>query len=91
MKELPVDAVFYKKTDIFTDKTIPSALLSTHYTRKSTWGKIVVMRGSIRYVIDGENSEIIELNPMKYGVIEPQMAHHLELSGSVEFYIEFHK
>ena len=91
MKELPVNVVLYKKTARFTDENVPPALLSTHYTKKSSWAKIVVLSGSIRYLIEGENKEIIELSPLKYGVIEPQIAHHLELSGGVEFYIEFYK
>ena len=91
MKDLPSHLVAYKKTKIFTDETVPSALLSTHYTKKSIWAKIVVLSGVLSYIIDSENPEVIELNPLKGGVIEPQIAHHLEVSASVEFYIEFYK
>ena len=90
MKDLPGHLVAYKKTKIFTDETVPPALLSTHYTKKSTWAKIVVLSGVLSYIIDYEIPEIIELKPDTFGVIEPQIPHHLEIITEVEFYIEFY-
>jgi len=89
MKELPDNVTAYKRTPVFTLKTIPKALLSSHKTRAETWGKICILKGELLYTI-GEH-ESITLNQEKFGVVEPEILHHIKAIDEVEFYIEFYK
>lgn len=91
MKPLPSDVVAYKKTDIFTKDTVPKGLLAQHKTIAGVWGKIVVLEGRLVYTIDGKDEEIIELSPSLYGVVEPQVIHHVTPLNGVKFYVEFYK
>lgn len=91
MKGLPSNVFAYKRTPTYTDKTIPKGLLKSHTTRPGTWGKICIIKGKLFYTIEVEPYESIELSPTKYGVVEPEVPHHIETIGEVEFFVEFLK
>lgn len=91
MKNLPTNVEPYKKTPVFKNETIPSGLLKTHTTKAGTWGKICVLKGNLLYVIEGDSTEEIKLNTKKFGVVEPQVPHHIAPVDDVEFYVEFYK
>lgn len=91
MKELPTFVKPYKKTPTFTRDTVPAGLLKSHTTKKGTWGKICIIKGKLRYVIESEPIETTELTPQKFGVVEPEVPHHLEIDSEVKFFVEFHK
>ena len=89
MKELPSNLEAYKKTPVFTEKTVPNGLLKAHSTKAGIWGKICVTKGKLLYVIEVEPQEVIELRIDKFGVVEPEVLHHVEADGEVEFFVEF--
>lgn len=91
MKNLPENVNPYKKTATFNQETVPAGLLKAHTTKTGTWGKINIIRGKLLYVIETEPQESIELSPSKYGVVEPEVPHHVQLLGEVEFFVEFYK
>lgn len=91
MKQLPNNVQAYKKTPLFDQNTVPAGLLKTHTTKAETWGKICIIKGTLLYVIETEPLESIELSPLNYGVVEPEIPHHVELLGEVEFFVEFFK
>lgn len=91
MKELPKNTQAYKKTPMFTQETVPVGLLKNHTTKAGTWGKICISKGKLLYVIEGKPQESIELSPSKYGVVEPEIPHHVKPLGEVEFFVEFYK
>lgn len=91
MKELPSDVHPYKKTPIFTQETVPEGLLKAHTTKAGTWGKICIIKGKLLYVIETEPQKSIELSPSTYGVVEPEIPHHVKPLGEVEFFVEFYK
>ena len=91
MKELPKNVEAYKKTPLFTNETVPSGLLKTHTTKEGTWGKIQILKGKLLYVIETDSEEQIELDADKFGVVEPEVPHHIKPMGAVEFYVEFYK
>lgn len=91
MKTLPENVRPYKKTPKFTNDTVPSGLLKSHTTKKGTWGKIVVLKGVLRYVIETVPAKEIVLSQDKFGVVEPEVPHHVTPQGEVEFYVEFYK
>ncbi|MFA6238049.1 MAG: DUF1971 domain-containing protein [Bacteriovorax sp.] len=91
MKQLPPNVIAYKKTKIFTEEIIPDGLLKNHQTLPEVWGKIVILKGRLEYVIQSEPIEIVSLDDKKFGVVEPQILHHVRALGPVEFYVEFFK
>jgi tellurite resistance-related uncharacterized protein len=91
MKTLPANAVPYKKTDVFSDSTVPSGLLRAHSTKPGAWGKIVVLEGTLTYRILDPVIEEVRLSPERFGVIEPTIKHEVLPSVGVRFYVEFHR
>lgn len=91
MRTLPAHHVPYKKTPIFTERTIPAGLLKHHTTKAGAWGKIVVLRGSLRYRILAPEVEEILLTPGLSGIVEPEVPHELCPVGPVEFFVEFYR
>jgi len=90
MKSLPSNVSAYKRTDVFNETSVPKGLLNDHRTLPGVWGKIVVLEGSLQYTIVEEQSEY-ELNVEKFGVVEPEVTHHVKPNGKVSFYVEFYK
>jgi len=91
MKALPENVKPYKQTPVFTEKNIPKGLLQTLRTKEGTWGKICISKGKLLYVIESEVQETKELSTSIYGVVEPQVPHHVTPIGEVEFFVEFLK
>ncbi len=89
MKELPNNITALRSTTIFTEKTIPAALLKDHSTAAGTWGLIQVKKGKLEYTIGKD--EIYILEPGKNGVVEPTVVHHVKPLGEVEFKVQFYK
>jgi len=91
MKQLPSDLTAYKRTPEFTETSIPQGLLKDHNTKQGVWGKIVVLDGSLEYIIQEPEIEIIKLSSSKFGVVEPTIKHHVKPIGAVKFYVEFYR
>jgi tellurite resistance-related uncharacterized protein len=91
MKELPKNLEAYKKTPIFNQETVPTGLLKTHTTKKGTWGKINILSGKLLYVIETKEEESNELSISNFGVVEPEVPHHVKPLGEVKFFVEFYK
>lgn len=88
---LPSNVEAYKKTPIFNEDCIPAALLKSHQTMKDVWGKIVVLEGKLKYTIETQPPEEIELSEVICGIVEPQVLHSVMALGKVKFYVEFYK
>lgn len=91
MKTLPQEVQAYKKTPLFNQENVPAGLLKSHTTKAGTWGKICINKGILLYVIEEQPQESIELSPTTYGVVEPEVPHHVKPLGEVEFFVEFYK
>ena len=91
MKPLPQVVHCYRRTPEFSESTIPSGLTSAHRTKSGTWGKIVIVEGTLRYQIFEPVGEEHELDKEHPGVIEPQQLHTVEPIGKVRFYVEFYR
>ncbi|WP_071819919.1 DUF1971 domain-containing protein [Acaryochloris marina] len=90
MKILPKNVTAYRQTSVFTQDTIPNALLHSHTTREGSWGKLCVISGQLRYQILTNPPEEHVISSELPGIIEPKISHKVEPIGSVEFYVEFH-
>jgi tellurite resistance-related uncharacterized protein len=91
MKTIPKDLIAYKKTDIFTEQTVPKGLLNDHKTKEGVWGKINILSGTLEYTIHSSPAQIVELSADHPGVVEPEVLHHVKPIDSVRFYVEFYK
>ena len=89
MKSLPSSVEVYKNTRIFDENSTPAGLLHHHTTKAGTWGRIVVLEGSLLYRILEPALEEHLLDPDNEGVVEPEVAHELELRGPVRFQVHF--
>ncbi len=76
----------YKTTKIFDETTVPTALLESHRVKSGAWALIRVLTGSMRLVT---GQTVSPLNPDRIGRVLPEVEHHLELHGPVQFQIEF--
>lgn len=76
----------YKTTKIFDETTVPTALLESHRLKSGAWALIRVLRGGMRLVT---GQAVASLSPDCIGWILPEVEHHLELHGPVQFQIEF--
>jgi tellurite resistance-related uncharacterized protein len=85
---IPDDLVAYSQSPVFTQDTIPSALLKAHETKRGVWALVHVLDGRLRYRVHAPRSETT-LTPDMVGVIEPDAVHSVEPIGPVRFYLEF--
>jgi tellurite resistance-related uncharacterized protein len=90
MKNLPAGLMPNKRTPEFTELSVPKSLLESHSTKAGTWGKIVVLEGSMTYRILEPAIEEIELGPNAPGVIAPAVKHEVATHSPVRFYIQFY-
>lgn len=91
MKTLPANVVPYKRTDEFTELSVPSGLLKAHNTKSGVWGKIIVVAGSLTYRILDPAIEEVQLSPERDGIIEPAIKHEVVPTPGVRFYVEFYR
>lgn len=91
MQTLPRDVSSYKRTPEFDETSVPAGLLKAHQTKAGTWGKIVILSGSLRYTILEPEREEIVLSPSQHGVVEPTVLHEVAPIGEVKFYVEFYR
>ena len=91
MKTLPKGLEAYKQTPVFTEHTVPKALLKDHRTKAGVWGKIVVLSGALEYAISEPEREVLRLDAHCFGVVEPQIYHYVKALGEVSFYVEFYR
>lgn len=89
MKTLPDSVSCYKTTPEFTRETVPAGLLSAHSIKAGTWGRIVVLEGTLEYRILQPELEVVLLTQETSGVVEPTVLHEVECRGEVRFRVEF--
>lgn len=91
---LPEDVRPYRKTDVFTQATVPAGLLRAHTTKEGAWALIHVLEGRLAYRIKDPRrlASTVVLTPGgPPGVVEPTILHDIEPLGAVRFFVEFHR
>ncbi len=86
--ELPADFVPYKRTDVFTERSVPAGLRKDHSTKAGVWARIVVVEGTLRYHV-ASLGRTMELTADHCGIVIPEIRHHVEPVGTVQFFVEF--
>ncbi|MCM8529942.1 MAG: DUF1971 domain-containing protein [Lentisphaeraceae bacterium] len=90
MQEMPKNFELYKSTPVFTEETIPSAILNRHNTKKGTWGKLNILEGEAIFV-DLENEQEIVATPDRPVNIVEEAWHHVKVSGPVKLRVDFYR
>lgn len=91
---LPDGLDVYRRTDMFSETSVPPGLLRDHNTKAGTWGLIQVAEGRLRYRITDPCRPAAEriLSPeTPPGIVEPTILHHVEPLGPVRFQVEFYR
>ncbi len=88
---LPEGLEPYAESPLFTETTLPEKLRSLHALKAGTWGKLMILAGSVDYVEDAAGSLRTTLSEGDSLAIPPQVGHHLELRGSLSCKIVFHR
>jgi len=91
---LPPEVKPYKRTEVFTEATVPKGLLRAHSTKAGVWGLIHVTEGRLAYrVLDPRRapSDLVITAEGPPGVVEPAILHEVEPLGPVRFFVEFHR
>jgi tellurite resistance-related uncharacterized protein len=92
MTTLPPGLACYRETAEFNRETVPAALLQAHRIKADVWGLLRVLRGRVRYSIDDEAPETAVVAAGAVAVIEPGLAHHVELlDADSAFRVEFYR
>lgn len=89
MKTLPDTVKHYKSTPEFNETSVPAGLLRRHTTADAVWGHIHILEGQLLYRILEPVEEVIILSPERFGVVEPQVPHEVEVIGPVRFCVDF--
>jgi tellurite resistance-related uncharacterized protein len=92
--ELPTGFCPYRRTDVFTQDTVPAGLLKAHNTREGVWALITVLDGELAYSVADPRrpaSRTVLSPHTPPGVIEPTILHSVAPLGPVRFFVEFHR
>lgn len=87
---LPADFEKYSETPVYTEATIPAALQKEHSTKEGTWALLTVHSGAIDYVVPLRGSTTT-VRTGEAIVIEPQVVHHVSLTGEVCCQVQFYR
>ena len=77
-----------KRTPVFTETTVPLALLRSHSTKEAMWGRLHVLVGKLRFVDDVSGQETTLASSI-HPCIFPTREHHVAPVGEVRFFVEF--
>lgn len=88
---LPDGYVAYSQSPVFTEKTVPAALLKGHATKPGVWALIHVLEGKLLYRVLDRPAETILVPDQPPGVIESEVLHEVAPLGPVRFFVEFYR
>jgi tellurite resistance-related uncharacterized protein len=92
--ELPAGLCTYRRTGVFTQDTVPAALLKAHNTKDGVWALINVLEGELAYSVADPRrpaSRTVLTPDTARGVIEPTILHSVQPLGPVRFFVEFYR
>lgn len=89
-RHLPDGVDLVRRTDTFTDETVPAGLRRAHRVATGVWGRLVVEAGSVTYVEEASGARRT-LGVGERQVIAPDTPHHVEPGPGAGFHVEFHR
>ena len=87
--------VAYKRMPLWTKGTMPEAVQQEHNTKVGTWGKITVLKGTLKFIELTEDGKVLAEHLFEAGadnpMAQPQAWHRVEAAtDDVEWYLEFY-
>lgn len=79
----------YRSTPIFNAETLPAALCKAHCTKAGVWGRLNVLNGSVRYVVEETEAHLV-LNAGDFVTILPEQMHHVEPLGDMQMQVSLY-
>ena len=81
----------YCETPIFTGETVPAKLTREHNTQAGVWGRLVILEGTLDYIVPSMPEESRNLSKGESGIIELQVIHFVTPQKGTAFRAEFYK
>lgn len=91
MTSWPDDLIKYSETPAFTDETVPAKLTNAHSTKPGVWGRLVLMEGTLDYVVPDTPEKSLSLSKGDCAIIEPQVIHFVKPGKGAIFRVEFYR
>jgi ferredoxin len=85
----PERAEPYRTTNTFDEHTVPAGLLADHRTKARVWGRLEVLSGALVLCFAPPLDERMTVTAGEWAAIPPELPHHVELTGPVEFRVVF--
>lgn len=87
---LPDQAELAGSTKLMNQDTVVPGILKKHLAPKGKWGHLVVESGSLEYIWEDDEDNVLIADPGHPIVIYPERFHHVVITGPVEFKVEFY-
>ena len=88
---LPEGAVIVGSTPAMTEKTVVPGILKKHLAPRGKFGYLVVEEGSLQFVWEDEEDNVLDADPEHPIVIFPERFHHVSITDKVRFRVEFYE
>ncbi len=88
---LPERAIKVGSTPSMTEETVVPGILKNHLAPKGKFGYLVVEEGSLQYVWEDEENNVLDADSEHPIVIFPERYHHVLITGKVRFRVEFYE
>ena len=88
---LPEGAIKVGSTPSMTEETVVSGILNKHLAPKGKFGYLVVEKGSLQFVWEDEENNVLDADPDHPIVIFPERFHHVSIKDKVQFRVEFYQ
>jgi len=88
---LPEGAKKVGSTPSMTEETVVSGILNKHLAPKGKFGYLVVEKGSLQFVWEDEENNVLDADPDHPIVIFPERFHHVSIKDKVQFRVEFYQ
>ena len=88
---LPEKAELAGSTKLMNQDTVVPGLLKKHLAPKDKWGYLVVETGSLQFIWEDDAEHVLDADPDHPIVIYPERFHHVVITGTVQFRVEFYR
>ena len=88
---LPEGAKKVGSTPSMTEETVVPGILNKHLAPKGKFGYLVVEKGSLQFVWEDEENNVLDADPDHPIVIFPERFHHVSIKDKVQFRVEFYQ
>ena len=87
---LPEGAKKVGSTPTMTEETVVPGILKKHLAPRGKFGYLVVEEGSLQFVWEDEKDNVLDADPEHPIVIFPERYHHVSITETVRFRVEFY-